>query len=107
MSFKSFLTKHSGELSKVATVLGTILSALPVERQTRENAEEAINSLHASADSIAKAAKSVADVKVSKADVEKAVAAAALPLIEQLVVQHVTAALAKGSDKPAAETDKK
>jgi hypothetical protein len=95
MSFKSFLGKHAGELSKVANLLGSIVAAIPVNSQTRIGLTETISELETAASNIAKAAKSAKDITVSKADVTAAIKEHAPSIIESLVASAVAAALAK------------
>lgn len=56
MSFKSFLSKHSGELANVATVLSAVVRALPIDRQDKSNLGRMISDLANAAKRIEKAA---------------------------------------------------
>lgn len=76
MSLKKFLTKHSGELAKVASVLGAVVSALPIDRQDKRNLGGMIGDLADAASSIGKSAKKMSsvDVTLDKKAIKEAIA---------------------------------
>jgi hypothetical protein len=84
MSLKKFLKKHSGELSKVAGVLGAIVNALPIDRQDKRNLGGAVDDLISAAGSIARSADKIRDVDGLTVD-EAAVKAAVVELLPGLV----------------------
>lgn len=56
MSFKSFLSKHAVELGKVAGVLSTVISALPIDRQDKRNLGKSVGDLVKASENIAASA---------------------------------------------------
>jgi hypothetical protein len=101
MSLKKFLRKHSGELKTVASVLGTIIGALPIDRQDKRAVSGAIDGLVDAANSIANSAekmREVGDVTLD-AGAMKTALRELLPEITEAVFN-----LAKERDEPQPET---
>lgn len=80
-----FLAKHAVELQLVAATLSTVVSALPLDAQDKENAKKAIDALSAAAGNIAASATDMAKapkVIIKKSDIEAAVKAQLPTLIK-------------------------
>lgn len=103
-SFKSFLGKHSDELSLVGNLLSGIIATLPIESKEKARIVNAATSLKRSANNIKKSIKDIDEgtTSIKFADVERAVAAQLPSAISAAVAIAVAAALSE-RDK-AAET---
>jgi hypothetical protein len=102
MSLKKFLAKHSGELKTVASVLGTIIGALPIDRQDKRAVAGAIDGLVDAANSIANSAekmREVGDVTLDSGALKGALREL-LPEITEAVFK-----LAKERDEPPAPSE--
>lgn len=103
MSLKKFLTKHAGELGKVAGVLGAIVGALPIDRQDKRNLGNAVDDLLGAASSIANSAKKMSDDGLSlDNDAVKSALRELLPEIAEAVFKlaETKAARESAKDKP-------
>ena len=75
MDLQKFLGKHAGELASIATVLGAVVRALPIDNQDRERLGELVADIGQGARNIAASVARDAD-KVAVAAKAKAKAAA-------------------------------
>lgn len=94
--FSSFLKKHSAELSSVASVLGMVVRALPIDPGDKRSVERALDSLHESAANIKKAATDLAkngDAKVTKTELKNALSEMVPDLLGELVEAGIKKAL--------------
>jgi len=94
--FSKFLRKHSDDLRSIGDIFSTVFAALPMNKDDKAKVKDAVSSIQSAADNIAKsiaAVEKATDVKLPKADVEKAVrqvVADILPgLVAEVVAKHI------------------
>lgn len=86
---KKFLSKHAVELGSIVNLLAGVVSALPINRQTRDNFEEALDGLRKASENIAKSAAKLQEVKVTPDDVQAAVKAVLPGIVEKAVAEAI------------------
>lgn len=98
--FKKFLAKYAGELGGISSVLGSIVSALPIDLQDKARINGVLAGLDGAVESIEKAIgkmKEPAKVTIKKSDIEQVVREVLPDIVRGIVVEEMA------KDKPAPE----
>lgn len=98
--FKKFLSKYAGELGGISTVLGSIVSALPIDLQDKARITGILSKLDDAVGSIEKALpklKEPAKVTIKKSDIEEVVREVLPDIVRGIVVEEMA------KDKPEPE----
>jgi len=91
--FSRFLTKHSGELSSVASLLGLLTKCIPMDPANRKVADAVIAGLQESAKRIADSAPNVTEAVVDPEVVRAAVVSKVPDMLGGLIEARVRDAL--------------
>lgn len=109
MSLKSFLGHYAAEAGKIANALSTIASGIALGNNERGTVMDTVETLENAVTNILAGIDKITDpvVKISKADIETAVAKVLPKVLEEQVTAAVTAALAaKAADEAATDAEK-
>ena len=96
--FSKFLNKYAGEIKAIGSLAMTLARGVGLDPQERRAVEQAAEGLANAADSIEKSLKDVkalTEIKISKADLKKAVEDMLPDIVADLVAAGVKKALAE------------